>query len=752
MTISAAGSRIEYSASGGQTTFAYPYRINASTDLQVYQNASLLLINSQYTVTGVGSPTGGNVILVVPAVAADKIVMLRRMPIQQTIDYIDGDVFPAQAHEDGLDRIVMMMQQVQEITTRCLQINAALSFGLTGLELPFPTTAPTGRWGFVWNALQTNLELFDLTAAIGIVSDTLTGSTVAGLPAAGTPGKLRRITDSFRGIMMDQGKQWWSVTRRRLSVAEFGAIGDGTSHPLSERYASLPLAQVDYPHATATTQTIDWAAIQGALNYAATYGRTVELDSDRRYHIGVDTVLFPRFSNLVGGGFGSQIIYSGTTAAIKADPATGFVTNWRAKLAEFTLRASNASSTRGIWLKDVADVELDHVVIDGRPTDTDPATGFTEAGLYLDSSAAPNGACITISLHQCYILSCVGDGIKTAAVNTMNSIQIQQCRIIQNLGWGIRFQGQARALTISHNKAIEGNAAGQVQILGFLGLEICANYFEHAGAGIQIDLLASNESWGVEIHGNHFQGSGTGTGVKLGTTANSFNVEGGNIKGNWFNNLGLAIDPQRCVGVDVGPNKYTAVTVMGNTFSFATGINMRELDAPSLNVLGYRSTASVVTNTAAEGALHTQIIKPSRLRTAGMVYVCGFGSILNNSGGSVDITLRLKYNGAKVVEVTWASIGASATLRPLWFEGCISGNGDVGNGSQRGWLKASLGEALGVTGVTSQDLFPRISVNSGQAIGDSTLQLNMDVAIQFSVANVNITATLADVRYFHGGF
>jgi len=50
------------------------------------------------------------------------------------------------------------------------------------------------------------------------------------------------------------------------SVKDFGAIGDGGTHPLSERYASLAAAQAVYPFVTSLTQTIDWAAIQAATN------------------------------------------------------------------------------------------------------------------------------------------------------------------------------------------------------------------------------------------------------------------------------------------------------------------------------------------------------------------------------------------------------------------------------------------------------------------------------------------------------
>jgi len=50
-----------------------------------------------------------------------------------------------------------------------------------------------------------------------------------------------------------------------LSVKERGAVGDGRSHPLSERFRTLRDAQRVYPHATALDQESDWAALQGAI-------------------------------------------------------------------------------------------------------------------------------------------------------------------------------------------------------------------------------------------------------------------------------------------------------------------------------------------------------------------------------------------------------------------------------------------------------------------------------------------------------
>lgn len=62
-----------------------------------------------------------------------------------------------------------------------------------------------------------------------------------------------------------------------VSPEDYDAIGDGNSHPLSERFATLAAAQAQYPHATALTDEIDWAAWQGCLDQ---FGR---LSTGERY-------------------------------------------------------------------------------------------------------------------------------------------------------------------------------------------------------------------------------------------------------------------------------------------------------------------------------------------------------------------------------------------------------------------------------------------------------------------------------------
>lgn len=70
-----------------------------------------------------------------------------------------------------------------------------------------------------------------------------------------------------------------------VTPEQFGAIGDGTAHPLSERFGTLAAAKAVYPHVTALTQTIDWAACQGAENYAR--GKCeIRVRKNTLYHLG----------------------------------------------------------------------------------------------------------------------------------------------------------------------------------------------------------------------------------------------------------------------------------------------------------------------------------------------------------------------------------------------------------------------------------------------------------------------------------
>ena len=57
-----------------------------------------------------------------------------------------------------------------------------------------------------------------------------------------------------------------------ISVTDFGAVGDGADHPLSEKFTTLTAAQMVYPFVTSLSQTQDYAGFQAAIDTAGRSG------------------------------------------------------------------------------------------------------------------------------------------------------------------------------------------------------------------------------------------------------------------------------------------------------------------------------------------------------------------------------------------------------------------------------------------------------------------------------------------------
>lgn len=150
------------------------------------------------------------------------------------------------------------------------------------------------------------------------------------VPAASTPestggiqdgawkkvGSIESNIDSTMVSVMPQGNL--SQLLIYVTPEQFGAIGDGTVHPLSERYSTLAAAQAVYPFVTALTQTIDWAACQAAENYAR--GKCqVNVNKNKMYHFGsTDYIEFGQKSAWIAPPLGG---FDFTTGFIRSVPS-----------------------------------------------------------------------------------------------------------------------------------------------------------------------------------------------------------------------------------------------------------------------------------------------------------------------------------------------------------------------------------------------------------------------------------------------
>ncbi|EFU2695774.1 hypothetical protein HUI20_003231, partial [Escherichia coli] len=116
MTVSTEVNHNEYTGNGVTTSFPYTFRIFHASDLVVTTsdtNGTLrtLTLNTDYTVTGAGSYSGGTVVLPVPLGNAWGISIARELPVVQETDLRNQGKFFAETHENAFDYLTMLIQQ-----------------------------------------------------------------------------------------------------------------------------------------------------------------------------------------------------------------------------------------------------------------------------------------------------------------------------------------------------------------------------------------------------------------------------------------------------------------------------------------------------------------------------------------------------------------------------------------------------------------------------------------------------------------
>jgi hypothetical protein len=122
--------RRQYTAEAGQTVFAVPFEFFANADLKVYHFDTLLGLAttpadaSHYSVVGAGITGGGHITLGAPgAVQGDIITIVRDIPTDRITDFPLTGPFNIEALNTELDRIVVMIQEVEaKLDQRALMI------------------------------------------------------------------------------------------------------------------------------------------------------------------------------------------------------------------------------------------------------------------------------------------------------------------------------------------------------------------------------------------------------------------------------------------------------------------------------------------------------------------------------------------------------------------------------------------------------------------------------------------------------
>ena len=174
MTVSTATSFNSYAGNGSTTSFAYAFKIfqdsnlvvtlvNDTTGVETTQT-----LTTDYTVTGAGSDSGGNVVFGTAPASGNTVVIRRVLPVTQETNYVPNDPFPAEAHEDALDKLTMLVQQ--EVASSELAVQFPTGDVGSGINNILPSV--TGR--------ADKLLKFDTEGAVQVIATSDLASAIIG--------------------------------------------------------------------------------------------------------------------------------------------------------------------------------------------------------------------------------------------------------------------------------------------------------------------------------------------------------------------------------------------------------------------------------------------------------------------------------------------------------------------------------------------------------------------------------------------
>ncbi|WP_156092802.1 hypothetical protein [Rhodovibrio salinarum] len=110
---------VQYACDGVQTVFTYPFLILAADDLVLVLDDGTT--PTGVTVRGVGNEAGGRVTCATPPAAGRTLTLFRDMAITRTTDFLEAGEFRASAINAELDRLTMLLQQLEALTGQALK-------------------------------------------------------------------------------------------------------------------------------------------------------------------------------------------------------------------------------------------------------------------------------------------------------------------------------------------------------------------------------------------------------------------------------------------------------------------------------------------------------------------------------------------------------------------------------------------------------------------------------------------------------
>ena len=97
---------------GEITRFTFTFGLVETYDLYVKVNGELMVEYSDYTVENIVDDDGGDVVFAEPPDDGAVVIIYRDTTKSQQLDYVNTQAFPSETHEEMLDKIIYILQEL----------------------------------------------------------------------------------------------------------------------------------------------------------------------------------------------------------------------------------------------------------------------------------------------------------------------------------------------------------------------------------------------------------------------------------------------------------------------------------------------------------------------------------------------------------------------------------------------------------------------------------------------------------------
>lgn len=233
MTISSSTRKAgPFTGNGVTVAFPFAFKVFSASDLLVVLALTstgaetVQTITTNYTValnSDQSANPGGAVTMLVAPAAGYTLTLTSQVANLQPTDLTNAGGFYPKVINDALDRATIQIQQLAEKVGRALKLPVSST---ASADLP----TPVGGTVLGWNATGTAIVNFVLSAGTSLVNLAVSvGSSLIGFIQAGIGAVLRTVQDKLR---------------ERVSVEDFGAVGDGVADDTAAIIAAIGAAKL----------------------------------------------------------------------------------------------------------------------------------------------------------------------------------------------------------------------------------------------------------------------------------------------------------------------------------------------------------------------------------------------------------------------------------------------------------------------------------------------------------------------------